>query len=224
MLGRKDCPQGHHHEFDIGNGHAGPFCLFLHILHHDNELGDAIHLHIILHHISAEEDHVDGMQPPAVGVEEGHDVAGRDLRVERLGVLEIIVPDLVDNVTKEFCDASFGRLVTGVVVKVGFMGGLCSNTDDCCGIVGNVFVVEGEADGPDKLGIAMVGFVLGGIREYGREGMDSFHLIIRDDHEQWEKGLPDCEQVVVGWLPFEGGGGVICLFEEEGDWVGVHFC
>ncbi len=124
------------------------FAFFLHILHHDDELGDAICLHIILHHISAEGDSVDGMQPPAVGVEEGHDVVGRDLRVERLGILEIIVPDLVDEVTKEFCDALFNHLVTGVVVKAGVMGGLCSNADDCCGIVGNVFVVVGEADGP----------------------------------------------------------------------------
>jgi hypothetical protein len=28
MLGREDCRQGHHHEFDIGDGHARPFCLF----------------------------------------------------------------------------------------------------------------------------------------------------------------------------------------------------
>ncbi len=149
---------------------------------------------------------MNGMQPPTVGVKEGHDVAGRDLRVEPLSILEIVLPDLVDDVTKEFCDASFGRLVTGVVVKVGFMGGLCLNADDCHGIVGDVFVVEGEADRPDKLGIAMVGFVLGGIHKDGREGMDSFKLVIRDDHEQWEKGLPDCKQVVVGQLPFEGGG------------------
>jgi hypothetical protein len=174
MLGREDRRRGHHHEFDIGDGHAGPFCLFFRILHHDNELGDAIHLRIILHHISVEGDHVDGMQPPAVGVEEGLDVACRDLCVERLGILEIVVPDLVDNVTKEFCDASFSHLITGVVNRAGFMGSLCLNADDCCGVVGKVFVVVGEADGPDKLGVAMVGFVLGGIREDGREGMDSF--------------------------------------------------
>ena len=28
MLGRKDSRRGHHHEFDIGDGHARPFCLF----------------------------------------------------------------------------------------------------------------------------------------------------------------------------------------------------
>ncbi len=35
MLGRKDSRRGHHHEFDIGDGHARPFCLYLRILHHE---------------------------------------------------------------------------------------------------------------------------------------------------------------------------------------------
>jgi hypothetical protein len=61
MLGREDSRQGHHHEFDIGDGHARPFRHFLRILHHDDELGDAIRLHVILRHISAEGDHVDSM-------------------------------------------------------------------------------------------------------------------------------------------------------------------
>jgi len=75
---------------------------FFSILHHDDELGNAIHLHVILRHISAEGDHVDGMQPPAVGVEKGHDVDGRDFCVESLGVLEIVVPDLVNDTAQEF--------------------------------------------------------------------------------------------------------------------------
>jgi hypothetical protein len=53
MLGREDSRRGHHHKFDIGDGHARPFRLFLRILHHDDELGDAIHLCIILCHIGA---------------------------------------------------------------------------------------------------------------------------------------------------------------------------
>jgi len=73
------------------------------------KLGDAIHLHIILHHISAEGDHVDGVQADAVGIKEGHDLDGRDLCVEGLGVFEIIVPDLINNITKKFCNATFGR-------------------------------------------------------------------------------------------------------------------
>jgi hypothetical protein len=38
--------------------------------------------------------------------------------------------------------------------------------------------------------------------------MDSVRLVIWDDHEKGDKGLPDCKQVVVGWFPFEGGEGV----------------
>jgi hypothetical protein len=47
-------------------------------------------------------------------------------------------------------------------------------------------------------------------------------LVIWDDHEKGEKGLPDCKQIVIGWLPFEGGEGVVSLFEESGDCVSVH--
>jgi hypothetical protein len=47
-------------------------------------------------------------------------------------------------------------------------------------------------------------------------------LVIWDDHEKGEKGLPDCTQVIVSWLPFEGEEGVVGLFEEAGDCVSVH--
>ncbi len=53
------------------------------------------------------------------------------------------------------------------------MGGLGTNTDDYFGVIGNVLVIEGEAGRPDELGIAIVGFVLGGLWEDGCEGMDS---------------------------------------------------
>ncbi len=154
-LGREDHRKGHHHDFDIGDGHASRFCLFLRILHHDNELGDAIRLHIILCHILAEGDHVNSMQPPTVSVEEGHDVEGCDLCVERLGVLEIVVPDLGNDIAKECGNASFGHLITGLVIEAGFMGGLCSNADDCRGVAGDAFIVEGETGGPDELGVAV---------------------------------------------------------------------
>jgi len=91
------------------------------------------------------------MQPPAVGIEEGHDVDGHDIRVEYFSILEIVVPDLVNDIAKEFGDASFGRLVTGKVIEAGFMGRLCTNTDDCCGIVGDVSIVEGEVGGTYEL-------------------------------------------------------------------------
>ena len=40
------------------------------------------------------------------------------------------------------------------------MGRLCTISDDCRGVVGDVFIVEGEADGTYKFGVAMFSFVL----------------------------------------------------------------
>ncbi len=87
VLGSKDGGQGHHHQFNISDGHASLLHFLLGILNHDNELRDAICLNVVLGHVQAEGNHVDGMQPSAVGVEVGHDLKGRDLRVESLGVL-----------------------------------------------------------------------------------------------------------------------------------------
>ncbi len=120
-----------------------------------------------------EGDNVNGMQPPAVGVEVGHDLKGRDFCVESLGVLQVVVPNLLNDVAEELGNATFGCFLASVVVKAGFVGGLSANTDDGRGIVGNVPVVEGEAGRPSNLGATMVGFVFGGLHEDGREGMDS---------------------------------------------------
>jgi hypothetical protein len=103
------------------------------------------------------------------------------------------------------------------------VGGLGANTNDSCGIVSNVPVVEGEAGRPDKLGGAMFGFILDGLHEDGHERMDSFQLVIWDDHQKGEKDLTDCKQVVIGWFPFKGGEGVVSLFEEADDCFGIHF-
>ncbi len=100
MLGCTDGSQGCHHKFDIGKGHASLLCLLLSIFHHDNELGDAIRLDIVLGHVQAEGDHVNGMQPPAVGVKVGHDFMGCDLCTESLGILQVIVPNLINNVAR----------------------------------------------------------------------------------------------------------------------------
>ncbi len=162
------------------------------------------------------------MQPPIVGVEVGHDFEGRDLHIESLGMLQVVVPNLIDDVAEEFGNAMFGCLVAGVVIEVGFVGSLSANTDDGRGISGNVPVVEGEAGRPDKLEGAMVVFVLGGLHEDGCKRMDSFQLVIWDDHEKGEKGLPDCKQVIVGWFPFEERESVISLFEEAGDCLSIH--
>ena len=58
---------------------------------------------------------------------------------------------------------------------------------------------------PHLFAFAMVGCRRGSIREDGSKGMDSFQLVIRDDHEKGEKGLLDCKEVIIAWLPFEEG-------------------
>ena len=68
----------------------------------------------------------------------------------------------------------------------------------------------------------MVGFVLGGIRKDGHEGMDSIQLVIGNDHEESEKTLLDGKEVIINWLPFEGGEGDGGLFEEVDDCVRHH--
>ena len=85
------------------------------------------------------------------------------------------------------------------------MGSLCANPDDSRGIVGNILILEGEAGRPDKLGVAMVGYLLGSLCREGHEGMNPFQLVIRDDYKKGEKGLLNCQQVTVSWLPFKGG-------------------
>jgi hypothetical protein len=97
------------------------------------------------------------------------------------------------------------------------MGHLCTNSDDCCGVVGDVFIVERKAGGTYEFGVAMFGFLLDGLREDGREGVDSIQLIIWNDHEEGKECFPDGKQIVICWFPFKRGKGVIRLFEETGD-------
>ena len=68
----------------------------------------------------------------------------------------------------------------------------------------------------------MVGGVLRGIHEDSRERVDPPQLIVGDLHEDGEERLPDREEIVVRGLPLDGGEGVPCLFEEEGDRVRGH--
>ncbi len=77
-----------------------------------------------------QQDHVKGMKPPAVGVKEGHDVNGRDLCVEGVGIFEVVVPNIIDNIAEKLGHASFDCLVTGVVIESGFAGGLCRNANN----------------------------------------------------------------------------------------------
>jgi hypothetical protein len=51
----------------------------------------------------------------------------------------------------------------------------------------------------------MVRFVLGGFREDSLEREDAPQLVIGDDHEERKDTLSDGEEIVIRWLPFEGG-------------------
>ncbi len=62
------------------------------------------------------------MQPPTVGLEVGHDFEGCDLCIESLGILQVIIPNLVDDVVEEFGDAMFGRLVALHCCQGGIFG------------------------------------------------------------------------------------------------------
>jgi hypothetical protein len=143
-----------------------------------------------MHHISTQSDHVKGMKPSAVGIKEGHDVDGRDLCVEGVGVFDVIVPSFIYDIVEKLRHASLGCLVTGVVIKSGFIGGLRTNTNDYRGIISNCLVVEWETSRAYEFG-TMVGFVLDSLGEDGCEGVNFVQLVIADDHEQWEKGFPD---------------------------------
>jgi hypothetical protein len=45
-----------------------------------------------------------------------------------------------------------------------------------------------------------------GSGEDGREGVYPIELIVGDHHEEGEDGFPDCKNVMIGRLPFKGGG------------------
>ncbi len=122
MLCRKDGCQGHHDKLNVGNGHAHLLHLFLSLLQHDDVLRDAVRLRVVPMHVGVDCDHVNGMEPPAVGVEEGHDLKGQHLCIEGISILEVVVPDLVDYLAEKFGGAALSRLLAGVVVKAGAMG------------------------------------------------------------------------------------------------------
>jgi hypothetical protein len=109
---------------------------------------------------------------------------------EGVGIYEVIVSNLIDNVVGKLGHALFGRLITGVVIESGFVGSLPMTTNDCRGVVSNCLVIERATSRVYKFG-TMVGSVLDSLGEAGCEGVNSIQLVIGDDHEQWEKGFLD---------------------------------
>jgi hypothetical protein len=107
-----------------------------------------------------------------------------------LAFFEVLVPNFINNVVEKLGLTLLGRLVTGVVIKLGFVGGLRMNANNCRGVISNCLVVEWEMSRAYKTG-TMVGFVLVSLGEDGCEGVNPVQLVVGDDHEQWEKGFLD---------------------------------
>ncbi len=122
------------------------------------------------------------------------------------------MPNLVNSVAEEIGDATFGCFVAGIVVKAGFVGGLGANTDNDRGLVGNVPVVEGGAGRPGELGGAVASFLHGNLRKWTPSNW-SYGMTMRRGRRV----------SLIASRPFNGGEGVVSLFEEAGDHVSVHF-
>ncbi len=105
-------------------------------------LGNAVSLGVVAVHVRPESEHVDSVEPSAVGVEEGHDVNSEYLCIKGICVLEVGVPSLVHRGEEEFGCAALGRFVAGIVVKSGTVGCFPADSDDGQRIFGNIFVVE----------------------------------------------------------------------------------
>ncbi len=140
-------------------------------------------MQIVLHHIYTQHDHVEGMKPSAVGVKMGHDVDGCDLCVESVGIFEVVVPNFIVDVAEKRGHTLLSCLVTGLVIKPGFVGRLYMNANNFHGIISNCLVVEWETSRAYKFG-TMCGFVLDSLNEDGREGVNPIQLVAGDDHEQ----------------------------------------
>ncbi len=164
-------------------------------------------------HVGAEGNHVDGMKSPAVGVKEGDNFKGRHLCVIGVGDLEVFEPDLVDSFSEEFGGPTLCRLVAGVVVKAGFVGRFLSNANKHGGVVRDVTVIEWQLDGAFERIATMVGSVRHCIQQDGREGVDPPELVVGDLHQDQEEHLPDREDIVICWLPLDGGEAIAHLLK-----------
>ena len=82
------------------------------------------------------------MEPPTVGIKEGHDINSEYLRVKGIRILEVGVPSLIHPGKEELGCAVLGHFVADIVVKAGFVGCFPVDSDNGQRIVGNIFVLE----------------------------------------------------------------------------------
>ena len=83
-----------------------------------------------------------GVEPPAVGVKEGHEFDSEYLCIEGIRVLEVGVPSLVHRGKEELGCTALGRFVAGVIIESGAVGCFPADLDDGQCIVSNIFVLE----------------------------------------------------------------------------------
>ncbi len=70
-----------------------------------------------------------------------------------------------------------------------------------------------SSDGAFECIAAMVGGVRHCICQDGREGVEPPELVVGDLHQNWEEGLLDQEEIVIRWLPLDGGEAIACLLK-----------
>ncbi len=93
------------------------------------------------------------------------------------------------------------------------MGHFRSNANNRGGIVRNATIVERQSDGAFERIAAMVGGLCHCIRQDGRERVDPLELVAGDLHQDREERLPDREEIVIRWLPLDGGEAIVRLLK-----------
>ncbi len=68
-------------------------------------------------HIGTKQDHVQGVETFTVKIQECHDFEGSYLHVKGVGILQIVVPNLVNHVMEKLGTYLFGCIVTGIVFE-----------------------------------------------------------------------------------------------------------
>jgi hypothetical protein len=104
-------------------------------------------------------------------------------------------------------------LIAGLVVKAGFVGRFRSNANNRGGVVCDVTVIEWQSDGAFECIAAMVGGVRHCIPQDGHEGVVPPELVVGDLHQDREECLPDQEEIVICWLPLDGGEAITRLLK-----------
>jgi hypothetical protein len=82
------------------------------------------------------------VEAPAVEIEEGDDIEGRDLDVEGVSILQVVVPHFIHDVAEKFGASTLSGFVVCEVLEFGFVCCFRFDTDDSSGIVWDGSVIE----------------------------------------------------------------------------------